>query len=36
VEDDFRIIGIRNWIQKWQDWDQWRTVIEEARVNDGL
>jgi hypothetical protein len=36
VEDDLNIIGNRNWIQKWQDWDKCRMVIEETRVHDGL
>ena len=36
MEEDFRIISVRNWIQKWQDWDELRMVTEEARVRDGL
>jgi hypothetical protein len=31
-----KTMGIRDWRQKSQDWDQWRSVIEEVKVHHEL
>jgi hypothetical protein len=36
LEEDFKIMGIRNWRKKSQDCDQPRAIVEEAKVHDGL
>jgi hypothetical protein len=33
IEEDLKIMGIRNWRQKTQDQDQWRAVVEEAKIH---
>ena len=35
VDKDMKIMGFRNWRQKLQDRDQWRTVVEGGKVHDG-
>jgi hypothetical protein len=36
VEEDLKITRVRNWRPKSQDWDQWRAIVKEAKVNHGL
>jgi hypothetical protein len=34
--EDLKVMGVRNWRRKTHDRDQWRAVVEEARVHCGL
>jgi len=36
IEEDLKIMGVRNWRRKTQDRDQWRAIVEEAKVHCGL
>jgi hypothetical protein len=36
IEEDLKIIGVRNWRRRTQDRDQWRAIVEEAKVHCGL
>jgi hypothetical protein len=36
VEEDLNTMGVRNWRRTSQDRDQWRTILEEAKVHRGL
>ena len=36
VEEDLKNIGVRNWKRKSQDREQWWTIVEEAKVHQGL
>jgi hypothetical protein len=35
-ETDLREMGVKNWRRKAQDREQWRTILEEAKVCQGL
>ena len=35
-EEDLKKMGKRNWRRKQQDREQWRTILEEAKVHNGL
>ena len=34
--EDLRNVGVRNWRRKLQDLEQWWTILEEAKVHQGL
>jgi hypothetical protein len=36
VETDLRKMGVKNWRCKAQDREQWRTILKEAKVHQGL
>jgi hypothetical protein len=36
IQEDVKIMGVRNWRRKTQDRDQWRAIVEEAKVHCGL
>ena len=36
VEEDLKNMGVRNWRCNQQDREQWKTILEEADVNQGL
>jgi len=36
VEEDVKNMGIRNWRRKLQNEEQWRTILEEAKIHHGL
>ena len=36
VEEDLKNMGVGNWRRKQQDREEWRTVLEEAKVHQGL
>jgi len=36
VEDGLKKKGVRNWRRKQQDREEWRTILEEAEVHQGL
>jgi hypothetical protein len=36
VETDLRKMAIKNWRRKTQDREQWRTILKEAKVHQGL
>jgi hypothetical protein len=36
IEEDLKIMGIRNWKRRTQDRDQWRAIVEEAKFHCGL
>ena len=29
-------MGLRNWRRKWQHREQWRIILEEAKVQQGM
>jgi hypothetical protein len=33
---DFKVMKIKQWIQKTKDREQWRLVVEEAKAHPGL
>jgi hypothetical protein len=33
IEEDLKKMGVRNWRRKSQDREQWRTILEEAKVH---
>jgi hypothetical protein len=35
VEEDLKITGVRNWRRKSQNRNQWRAIVEEAKVLRG-
>ena len=36
VEEDLKNMGVRNWRRKSQDREHWRTILEQAKVQQGL
>jgi hypothetical protein len=36
VETDLRKMGVKNWRRKAQDREQWRTILKEGKVHQGL
>ena len=36
VEEDLKTMGVRNWRRKSRDRDEWRTILEEAKVHREL
>jgi hypothetical protein len=36
VEEDLKIIGIRNWHAVAKDRQEWRKIVLEAKVHNGL
>jgi len=36
VEEDLKYMGMRNWRRKSQDLEKWRTILEEAKVDQEL
>jgi hypothetical protein len=36
VEEDFEIMGIRNWHAVAKDRQEWRKIVLEAKVHNGL
>jgi hypothetical protein len=36
VEDDLKIMGIRNWHAVAKDRQEWRNIVLEAKVHKGL
>jgi hypothetical protein len=36
AETDLRKMGIKNWRHKMQDREEWRTILKEAKVRQGL
>jgi hypothetical protein len=36
VEDDLKIMGIRNWHAVAKDHQEWRKIVLEAKVHNGL
>ena len=36
VEEDLNNIGVRNWGRRLQDREQWRTILEDDKVRQGL
>jgi hypothetical protein len=36
VETDLRKIGVKNWRSKTQDREQWRAILKEEKVHQGL
>jgi hypothetical protein len=36
AEEDLKTLGVRNWRRKSQDPDQWRAVVKEAKIRQGL
>jgi hypothetical protein len=36
IEEDFKIMGVRNWRRKSLDRDQWTAIVKEAKVHHGL
>jgi hypothetical protein len=36
VEEELKNMGMRDWRCKSQDQEQWRTILEEAKVLQGL
>jgi hypothetical protein len=33
IEEDIKIMGVRNWRRKTQDRDRWRAIVEETKVH---
>jgi hypothetical protein len=33
IEYAVKMMGVRNWRRKTQDWDQWRVVVEEGKIH---
>ena len=36
VEEDVKNMGVRNWRRKLQNEEWWRTILEEAKIHQGL
>jgi hypothetical protein len=36
VEEDLKNTGMRNWRRKEQEREQWRAILKEAKVHQGL
>jgi hypothetical protein len=36
VETDLKKMDVKNWRRKTQDREQWRTILKEAKVHQGL
>ena len=36
VGEDLKKMGLRNWRRKSQDREQWRTIVEDAKVHEEL
>jgi hypothetical protein len=36
VEEDLKKMGVKNWRRKKQGNEQWNTILEEAKVHQGL
>jgi hypothetical protein len=36
VETDLRKIGLKTWRRKTHDTEEWRTILKEAKVHQGL
>jgi hypothetical protein len=36
VEEDLKIMGIRNWLTVARDWKEWRRIVLEAKVHTRL
>ena len=36
VQEDLKNMGVRNWRRKSRDRDEWRTILEDAKVQQEL
>ena len=36
VEEELKNVGVRNWRRKSRDREEWRTILEEAKVHQEL
>jgi hypothetical protein len=36
IEEDLKIMDVRNWRRKTQDRDQWRAIMEEAKAEEAM